>query len=206
MQVARNIPGKYQLYGIAVLIIVGVSISEWLMLRFTPFDWLNIGFIFLACLIKVGFIMLRCFRSIVNISHQSVPYHTFLGFIAINIFLVVFTFSIDYFWIFQLNPGSFSGLETAYTPLQQYFKLFYLSLLLFTNMGVANVVPVSIPAEALVMLEAIVSFVTLIFMLSDYLTLRESLNMIRGKKQRKHLMKKKTHFQIRRRKSTKKIT
>jgi len=61
--------------------------------------------------------------------------------------------------------------------------MFYLSLLMFTNMGVANVVPVKIPAEILVMFEAIVSFVTLIFILSDYVTLRDSLRRLRDKKE-----------------------
>ncbi len=95
--------------------------------------------------------------------------------------LIVFSFSLDYWSVFHLDPASFTGLEDTENMLEEYFKLFYLSLLLFTNMGVANVVPVKIPAETLVMFESIVSFVTLIFILSDYVVLRDSLKRLKDK-------------------------
>lgn len=176
---------KYKELLIAALLVLAVSLLEWIITSGQKTSTALIIIIFTGCLLKVGYIMIKCFRRIVSISHKEIPYHSFLGFIALNILLVVITFSLDYFFVFQLDPSSFSGLETASTPLERYFKLFYLSLLLFTNMGVANVVPVTISAESLVMMEAIVSFVTLIFMLSDYVTLRESLNLIRSGKRRK---------------------
>jgi uncharacterized membrane protein len=176
---------KYKELTIAAFLVITVSLLEWFIVNGQKASILLILMIFGGCMLKVGYIMIKCFRRIVSISHKEIPYHSFLGFIALNILLVVITFSLDYFFVFQLDPNSFSGLETATTPIERYFKLFYLSLLLFTNMGVANVVPVTIPAESLVMMEAIVSFVTLIFMLSDYVTLRESLNLIRSTKRRK---------------------
>jgi hypothetical protein len=139
-------------------------------------------FIFLFSVIKVLYVVVRCFRKIVTIAHLDLPYHRFLMFIAANVVLIVFSFSIDYWSVFHLDPASFTGLEETNNIAEEYFKLFYLSLLMFTNMGVANVVPVKIPAEALVMFEAIVSFVTLIFILSDYVVLRDSLRRLKEKK------------------------
>lgn len=178
---------KYRELNIAVIIVLFVSLIEWVLCQFSISKGILLTVIFTGCMLKVGYIMFRCFRRIVSISHKDVPYHSFLGFVALNIFLVVVAFSLDYYFVYRMDPNSFSGLETAQTPIQYYFKLFYLSLLLFTNMGVANVVPVTIPAEALVMMEAIASFGTLIFILSDYVTLRESLNRIRANKRHGHL-------------------
>ena len=144
---------------------------------------LSLVMIFVCCLIKTSVILYRSFKRIVGISHEDVPYHRFLLFVAANIILVVFSFSIDYFCVFELDNGTFSGLENTSNDLERFFKLFYLSLLLFTNMGVANVVPLTIPAETLVMFEAIVSFITLIFILSDYVTLRDSLSRLGKKKE-----------------------
>lgn len=178
---------KFKELIVATILVFVISLLEWLLCQASIPKGVMLSVIFAGCLVKVCYVMFRCFRRIVNIAHKDVPYHTFLGFVALNILLVVFAFSLDYYFVYKMDPNSFSGLETAQTPIQCYFKLFYLSLLLFTNMGVANVVPVTIPAEALVMLEAIASFGTLIFILSDYVTLRESLGRIRSQKRHANL-------------------
>ncbi len=141
-----------------------------------------LSFVFLFSITKILYLVIKCFRRIVTISHMDLPYHRFLLFIAVNVVLIVFSFSIDYLAVYHLDKTSFSGLEDTTNLVEEYFKLFYLSLLMFTNMGVANVVPVKIPAEILVMFEAIVSFVTLIFILSDYVTLRDSLRRLKDEK------------------------
>ena len=110
---------------------------------------------------------------------QTIKYLNFLGFVALNILFLVISFSLDYFLIYTIDPNSFSGVENVQNNYEAYFKMFYLSFLLFTNMGVANVVPVAIPAECLVVFEAITSFATIIFILSDFGTLKDSLNKYR---------------------------
>ncbi|HSZ25640.1 MAG TPA: hypothetical protein VK766_07990 [Cytophagaceae bacterium] len=141
--------------------------------------------VFLFSFSKVLYVIVKCFKRIVIIANIDMPYHRFLLFIAANIGLIVLSFSIDFLAVYHLDKTSFTGLEETTNVLEEFFKLFYLSLLMFTNMGVANVVPVKIPAEFLVMFEAIVSFVTLIFILSDYVTLRDSLKKLKPEKEEK---------------------
>ncbi len=170
---------KYKEVIIGFLLAILLGAGEFLLLKNEAPKGLVLFFIFLFSVTKVLYVVVKCFRRIVTIAHTNMPYHRFLIFIASNVSLLVFSFSLDYFAIYTYDPASFTGLEDTTNVVEEYFKLFYLSLLLFTNMGVANVVPVKIPAEILVMFEAIVSFVTLIFILSDYVTLRDSLRRLK---------------------------
>jgi hypothetical protein len=177
---------KYKELIIGFLLVFILGLAEYFIIEVKSARAISLTFVFLFSLIKVLYVVILCFKRIVNIAHLDLPYHRFLLFIAANVVLIVFSFSIDYWSIYHMDPKSFSGLEETNNIAEEYFKLFYLSLLMFTNMGVANVVPVKIPAEVLVMFEAIVSFVTLIFILSDYVVLRDSLKRIKEKNKRRN--------------------
>jgi hypothetical protein len=142
--------------------------------------YLLYAFVFSVMIAKMWYFMVSIYKKLV---HFSKSYFRFLFFISMNILLMVISFAVDYYCIYLIDVNSFSGLEDATTLPGQLFKFFYLSFLLFTNMGVANVVPVSMPAECMVMFEAIVSFMTIIFILSDFVSLKESL-LKRGAKKR----------------------
>lgn len=134
--------------------------------------------IFIVAMAKLSFFIKSNYSKLLKFSKINISYFSFLLFVAINILLMVFSFAIDYFTIYIIDPTSFSGVEDAITIPRQLFKFFYLSFLLFTNMGVANVVPVTMAAECMVMFEAIISFITIIFILSDFANLKESLNKL----------------------------
>jgi hypothetical protein len=133
--------------------------------------------IFAVTIGKIYFFLTHSYKKLLHISRADITYFSFLLFVATNIFLMVISFCADYFCIFTIDPTSFSGVEEANTVPKQIFKFFYLSFLLFTNMGVANVVPVTMAAECMVMFEAIISFITIIFILSDFVNLKDSLVM-----------------------------
>lgn len=131
--------------------------------------------IFTVTIGKIYFFITNSYKKLIHISRSNITYFGFLLFVSMNIFLMVISFCVDYFCIFTIDPASFSGVEEATTIPAQLFKFFYLSFLLFTNMGVANVVPVTMAAECMVMFEAIISFITIIFILSDFVNLKDSL-------------------------------
>jgi hypothetical protein len=124
----------------------------------------------------IGYISLQ---NIANGSNHDTTFHQFLGMVAIHILIIVCMFSIDYTLVYVFNHQSFEGIPAGVGFLKLYFKMFYLSFMLFTNMGVANVIPVSITAECITMFEAIVSFSTIIFILSDFVSVQKSLQKIK---------------------------
>jgi len=137
------------------------------------------AFVILFSLLKIGCFLVLGFKNLVFQTHQAVAYHRFLGMVAMHILCMVFSFAVDYYLIFKSNIQAFSGLEMAENNFKIFFKMFYLSFMLFTNMGVANVVPVSIAAECITMFEAIVSFSTIIFILSDFVSIKDTLIKIK---------------------------
>lgn len=170
---------KYKELIIGFLLVILLGVVQYSLLKLKLPRAVDLSFIFLFSIAKILYVVILCFRRIVAIAHMDLAYHRFLLFIAVNVVLIVFSFAFDYIAVFHLDRTSFTGLEDTSNVAEEFFKLFYLSLLMFTNMGVANVVPVKIPAEALVMFEAIVSFVTFIFILSDYVVLRDSLKRLK---------------------------
>ncbi|AOP34071.1 hypothetical protein A0128_09580 [Leptospira tipperaryensis] len=52
--------------------------------------------------------------------------------------------------------------------------------MIITNIGIIKIIPESTEAAIIVLFEAIFSFITIIFVLSDFLSLKESLGRRRG--------------------------
>jgi len=132
------------------------------------------GIIIICLLLKISYIVSQSFKSIVGIVRKGTAYHIYLIYIAANAILIITSFGSDYFALHIIQPEAFEGMAGVGNEFEVFFKMFYLSLLLFTNLGVADIVPATTQAEVLVMSEGIIAFVSLIFMLSDYTTLRES--------------------------------
>ena len=130
--------------------------------------------IIICMVLKITYMVTQSFKSIIGIVRKGTAYHIYLIYIAINAILLVSSFASDYFTLQLALPESFEGVETIKNEFEIFFKMFYLSLLLFTNLGVADIGPRNTLSEILVMCEGIVAFVSLIFMLSDYTTLRET--------------------------------
>lgn len=130
--------------------------------------------ILIAMFLKITYMVTQSFKSIIGIVRKGTAYHIYLLYIAANAILLVTSFASDYFTLQLAIPDSFEGVENITNEFEIFFKMFYLSLLLFTNLGVADISPNTTLSEVLVMCEGIVAFVSLIFMLSDYTTLKET--------------------------------
>lgn len=158
----------------AGFIVMAAFLLEYFLVKSTlTFHYIYFAILFLL-LLKIGYIITQSFKSIVGIVRKGTAYHIYLLFIAVNAILIITSFGSDYFALQLIEPKAFEGMKGITNEFEIFFKMFYLSLLLFTNLGVADIVPATTHAEILVMAEGIVAFVSLIFMLSDYTTLKES--------------------------------
>ncbi|PJZ78780.1 ion transporter [Leptospira neocaledonica] len=125
---------------------------------------------------KSWYFLTKGFRRISEFSGLDLKYYEFLVFIAFNISVIVLSFGFDYFCIYKTDISSFSGVPQDLGYPSLFFKFVYFSLMIFTNIGIIKIVPESTEAEILVIFEAILSFITIIFILSDFLSLKESLS------------------------------
>jgi hypothetical protein len=140
----------------------------------------NTLLVILFSLIKSGFFVVIGFRKILYFSKSDLRYHHFLLFIGLSIVLMMVSFGADYFCLYEIDSSSFSGIDPEVGLAEEVFKFFYFSVLIFSNLGVATVVPSSIPAEFIMMTEAVLSFITIILVLSDFISLKESLRGTSG--------------------------
>lgn len=147
-------------------------------------DAYNKVLIFLFCLFKTGYFLASGFRKIVRYSKLNLTYYQFLMFIALNIIFIIFSFAIDFLCLYQVDPSSFSGISKMATLPEKLFDCFYYSLLIFSNIGMATVLPETIAAKSFTMFESVLSFVTIIFILSDFISLKESLTNLKDRKKK----------------------
>ncbi|EPG66804.1 ion transporter [Leptospira wolffii] len=160
----------------SVVILLGLCI---VYLDESEFSGIDIKNIILVCAgFKSVYFFRKGFRKIAELTLRDVEYYEFLLFIAFNIGVIIVSFGVDYFCLYRADPKSFSGLEEGMGAGALAFKFFYFSLMIFTNIGIVKVIPESTEAEILLILEAAISFITIIFVLSDFLSLKESLSRI----------------------------
>ncbi|PJZ26106.1 ion transporter [Leptospira hartskeerlii] len=131
---------------------------------------------------KSSYFFIKGFRRISEFSGLDLKYYEFLVFIAFNISVIVLSFGFDFLCIYKTDLSSFSGIPQNLGYPSLFFKFVYFSLMIFTNIGIIKIVPESTEAEILVIFEAILSFITIIFILSDFLSLKESLSGSSSKK------------------------
>lgn len=166
-------------YYTKVLLAIGLlmlcSIFELSLISFIHYEKLKYAIILILTGIKIYIIFSLSLTSIFNNIIKGVEYHIYLAYIIISIFIFIFSFGIDFFMIYQIDNQSFSGIENYNSNIAVLFKFFYLSALFFTMLGVMDILPVSTFAELYVLLEALASYISFIFFLSNFSNLRKTL-------------------------------
>lgn len=130
--------------------------------------------VFLAGL-KSGYYVFFSYRKILEASKKEVMYHDFMLFMMINISMVIFSFGVDYFCLNQVDPKNFVGIEKHLNLPELVFETWYFSVLNFSFFGYGQIMPTTIPGKLIIIMEVIMSFVTLVFILSDFLSLKDSI-------------------------------
>ena len=140
--------------------------------------------IFVFALLKTGYFLASGFKKIVRYTKLNLSYYEFLLFLGLNIVMIIFSFTVDFLCLYQIDASSFSGINVHSGLFERMFDFFYFSLLIFSNIGMATILPETIAAKSFTMFESVLSFVTIIFILSDFISLKESLTSYLNKKRK----------------------
>ena len=108
-------------------------------------------------------------------ARKNVSHHQFLIWMGINMFQMILSFAFDFHCLYKLDSGSFAGIASNIDPNEALFDCFYLSTLNFSIFGYSDIIPQTVPAKLVNLTEVLIAFVTVIFMLSDFMSLRDSL-------------------------------
>ena len=136
--------------------------------------------VILLSLAKTAFFGIENIRQLFEATRSNQPYHRFMLLMLINMTQIILSFSLDFHCLHRINPASFSVALTEATQFETVFEFIYYSTLNFTFFGYGDVTPQTVPAKFITMTEIVLAFVTVIFLLSDFISLKESLGKPSG--------------------------
>jgi hypothetical protein len=137
-----------------------------------PLCWIVVG----LALAKTGYFLVENLQHILLATAHEIAYHRFLGLMGVNMMQITLSFALDCWLLESAVPRSFSGFDPAtMTPAGVFFDCFFYSVLNFSFFGFGEILPQTIPAKIVTLLEVILAFFTVIFLLSDFISLKDSL-------------------------------
>jgi hypothetical protein len=141
--------------------------------------WLSSGWMTLAvlaaCWLKTAFFGVENMQQLFEAARTNLPHHRFLLLMGINMSQMILSFMFDFHLLQCLDAGSFSGVAVGAGHPELLFDFFYLSTLNFSFFGYSDILPQTVAARLVNLTEIILAFVTVIFMLSDFISLKDSL-------------------------------
>ncbi|MFN8346128.1 MAG: hypothetical protein U0X91_14065 [Spirosomataceae bacterium] len=114
-------------------------------------------------------------QQLIRATAQNLPYHRFLTIMVTNMSQITMSYAIDFYCLYRADAGSFSGIDPALKHYELMFEFGYFSVLNFSFFGYGDITPATIPAKITVLTEIVLAFLTVIFILSDFISLKESL-------------------------------
>ena len=176
--------GKYQrnlFEFIAILFIAEVVVliqdTNWLSST-VVYSWI-VAF----CWLKTRWFVYETSLDLRQVSRKNMPYHHFLRIVGINMIQIVLSFGLDFYLLLKVDITCFNGIDPKFTEPELLFECFYLSALNFSYFGYGDVTPANIPAKLVTLTGILLGFMTVIFILSDFVTLKESISQMDDKKE-----------------------
>ena len=136
--------------------------------------WLTLIIILIAWA-KTAFFGIENLQQLLRASKDNLAYHRFMMLMLMNMSQITLSFGLDYHCLYCIDANSFSSIDPTETVPQQIFDFTYFSILNFTFFGYGDITPQTIPAKLLTITEIVLAFVTVIFLLSDFISLKESI-------------------------------
>ncbi len=158
----------------AVLFALWGVTREIIAREFLASHWLA-GFVVVVAWCKTAFFGTENLQELWQASLRNLAYHRFMLLMLINMSQIITSFALDYHCLQLLDGRSFGSIDASLSSAGLLFECFYYSVLNFSFFGYGDVTPQTIPAKLLTMTEIILAFVTVIFLLSDFISLKESL-------------------------------
>jgi len=158
----------------AVILLLGF-IARWVFVQ----GWLSgnrfAAFVIVISFVKTGWFVLENSQQLIRATAQNLPYHRFLFLMVTNMSQIALSYAIDFYCLYRANIQSFSGIDPELGHYELMFEFGYFSVLNFSFFGYGDITPATIPAKIAVLTEIVLAFLTVIFILSDFISLKESL-------------------------------
>lgn len=128
-----------------------------------------------ACLSKAIFFGRENLNQLYEAARSNLSHHHFLLLMAINMSQMILSFTLDFHLLYLVEPTSFTGIADGAPMGEVVFDFFYLSTLNFSFLGYSEILPQTVIARCANLTEIVLAFITVIFLLSDFVSLKDSL-------------------------------
>jgi hypothetical protein len=125
--------------------------------------------------VKTGYYYAENLRHIQEATASDLAYHRFLMLLAYNMAQITISYALDFFCLEQIDHDSLSGIPHELQGAALLFECFYFSVLNFSFFGYGDITPQNIPAKIVMLMEVITAFATVIFLLSDFVAMKDSM-------------------------------
>lgn len=154
----------------ALLLVAIVALVYVYLMRFVDHElrWVPYLVIFLA-FIKTGYFTFFTFLQVGKSIKQCHSFGQLLWIFGMLVILIIFSYAADFTCLIAADQSSFLGIRTfdGFSYPKYIFETFYFSVVTFAAIGYGDIVPVTIPAKILVIMEIGQSFVLIVFGLSN---------------------------------------
>jgi hypothetical protein len=129
----------------------------------------------LICFAKAVFFGRENLNQLYEAARSNLSHHHFLLLMAINMSQMILSFAFDFHLLHLIDRNSFTGIVETASFWEALFDFFYLSTLNFSFFGYSEILPQTVIAKCANLTEIVLAFITVIFLLSDFVSLKDSL-------------------------------
>lgn len=125
--------------------------------------------------VKTGYYFAENLKHLQDATSTDLAYHKFVLLLAYNMAQITISFALDFYCLVQIDRGSLNGIAPELVGGELLFECFYFSVLNFSFFGYGDITPAHIPGKVIMLLEVVTAFSTVIFLLSDFVSMKESM-------------------------------
>jgi hypothetical protein len=133
------------------------------------------AFVAIWAVAKTAYYFAETLRHLIDATAADLPYHRFLVLVSYNMSQITLSYAIDFYCLYSIDPRSLNGIEPSLKGSALMFECFYFSVLNFAFFGYGDITPAHISTKIVMMLEVVTAFATVIFLLSDFVSMKESI-------------------------------
>ena len=134
--------------------------------------------VIVGCWTKTALFGAENLKQLYEAARCNLAHHRFLILMGINMSQMVMSFALDFHLLHCLNRECFAGIAKDVGQMEALFDFFYLSTLNFSFFGYSDILPQTVAAKIVNLTEIVMAFVTVIFLLSDFISLKESIREV----------------------------
>jgi hypothetical protein len=125
--------------------------------------------------IKTGYYFFENLKHLQEATTTDLAYHKFVVLLAYNMAQITISFALDFYCLVRIDRESLNGIDPHLAGGELLFECFYFSVLNFSFFGYGDITPAHIPGKVIMLLEVVTAFSTVIFLLSDFVSMKESM-------------------------------